>query len=267
MIIPHLPFEDYFARDAVSKSQLWELHTRSPAHARVAKEQSNAMAMGVAVHCAVLEPDCFRERFVRGPEDRRGNKWKEAQEEHGSALLVASDYDAALEIRDALMHEPVLRGLVRDADVMLEASGFAPCADTGLPLRCRPDAWRPSLGVIADLKVTNDARPEAFARRVEQFGYHAQEAHYTDTWSAALDDADAISAFVFITVEPKPPYAYAIYELEPSAVIEGRLRIAEAKKTWAACATSGVWPGYPREIQPLDLRKWAYKLTTPEENL
>jgi exodeoxyribonuclease VIII len=265
MIEQGLAFENYLARDAVSKTQLWTLHTRSPAHARVEKEQSNAMAMGVAVHCAVLEPDCFRERFVRGPDDRRGNKWKEAIEEHGARLLTAGDYDDALAIRDALMHEPVIRQITGAAETLREASAFASCPETGLAVRCRPDAWQMQLGLMADLKTTTDARPEQFARRVEQFGYHAQEAHYTDTWTAA--GGGDISAFVFIAVETKPPYAYALYELEPSAVVEGRLRLQQAKATWAECARTGVWPGYAREIQPLDLRKWAYRLTTPEENL
>lgn len=260
---PTLSFESYLRRDAVSKSSLWTLHTRSPAHARVEKEQSNAMAMGVAVHCAVLEPDHFESRFVRGPDDRRGKKWTEALEEHGGRLLTSGDYDDALAVRDALRFDPTISKLV-GPQTMREASAFAPCPETGLIRRCRPDAYDARAALMADLKVTTDARPEQFARRVEQFGYHAQEAHYTDTWGAA--GGGDVAAFVFIVVERDPPYAYSIYEMEPTAVDEGRAIITHALDVWSACQQAGKWPGYATGIQPLDLRKWAYKLTpSPQE--
>lgn len=258
-IVHDMPFEQYLATPAVSKSGLWTLHTRSPAHARIDKEESNAMKLGTAVHCAVLEPDEFLGRFVRGPDDRRGNRWKEHLEEHGDRLLTSGDYDAALAIRDALSRHPTIRRLT-GAGTVREVSAFAVDPVTGLQMRARPDAFVPELSIIADLKVTKDARPSEFARRVGQLGYHAQEAIYSDVWRAAGGD---LGAFVFIVAEPEPPYSFQIFELQPDAVEEGRAIARKALDRWAQCVEADAWPGYPADVQPLDLRKYDYRETQP----
>jgi exodeoxyribonuclease VIII len=258
-IVHGMPFADYLAGPEVSKSSLWTLHSRSPAHARVEKEASNAMQLGTAIHCAILEPDFFTERFHRGPDDRRGNKWKEAQEECGDRLLTSGDYDDALAVRDAVSSHPVIRRLT-GAGTVREVSAFGTDPITGLAIRTRPDAFAPGIGLMADLKTTTDARASEFARRVGQLGYHAGEAIYTDTWRAAGGELDA---FVFIVVEPKPPYAAQVFELSPDAVEEGRVIIRKALDAWARCVEAGAWPAYPTDVQPLDLRKWDYRETQP----
>jgi exodeoxyribonuclease VIII len=264
-IIHDLPFEAYLAEAAVSKSGLWTLHSRSPAHARVDKEESNAMKLGTAIHCAVLEPDEFEARYVRGPDDRRGNKWKEAVElaiEDGKDCLTSGDYDAAVTIRDEIVvGNPLIRRLTSVGTVR-EVSAFAIDPETGLRMRARPDAFAPGLGMLVDLKVTADARQEKWFRRVLDFGYHVQEPHYTDVWRRAGGEADA---FVFLVIEDKPPFAHAIYELAPPDIAEGEAIRRKALTSWAECARVGEWPGYPPGVQQLALPKWAFTLTNPEE--
>lgn len=261
-----LPFEDYLAAGAVSKSGLWTLHTRSPAHARVEREESNAMKLGTAVHCAVLEPDEFTARFVRGPDDRRGNRWKEALElaaDDGKDLLTSGDYDAALQIRDTVVvGNPLIRKLTGVGTVR-EVSAFARDSETGLPCRARLDAYAPALAMGVDLKITTNATPDKWFRRVLDFGYHVQEPHYTDIWRRAGGEIDA---FVFLVIEDKPPFAHAIYELAPPDVAEGEAIRRAALLKWAECERTGEWPGYPPGVQQLALPKWAFKLTDPEEH-
>jgi len=258
-IAHNLPFETYLQRGDVSKSTLWTLYTKSPAHALIEKEPSPAMQLGSAVHCAVLEPDTFDERFVRGPDDRRGVRWKEALDEHGAKLLTSGDYDDALRIRDALQRDPLVRRLTT-GDVWREVSGFWRDPETGLVVRCRPDAYRPSLRLMADVKTTTDARATTWRKRVAEFGYHAQEALYTDGWRACGMEVDA---FVFIAVETSAPYAHCVFDLAPAAVDEGRAAMREALQTFAQCKAANRWPAYPSEPQSLDIPSWAYRLTTP----
>lgn len=254
-----LAFEAYQAAPAVSKSLLWTAITRSPAHARVEREPSAALALGAAVHCAILEPDAFERRYVRGPEDRRGLKWKEALDEHGDALLVAKDYDDALRLRDVVLRNATIRGLVTGS-VQREVSGFWIDPETQLLCRCRPDAYRPDLGLLIDLKTTRDARARGFANSVAEYGYHAQEALYTDGWRAC---GQTVEAFVFLAIESSEPFATALYELEPSAVQEGRVQMRQGLDLWSKCAAEDRWPAYPPGVQPLDIPKWAYRLTDP----
>mgnify|MGYP000172587460 CR=1 FL=1 len=253
------PFSTYVKLDRVSKTLLHEVYDRSPAHAMVAKEESNAMKVGTAVHCAVLEPDLFRDRFKRGPEDRRGLRWKAFTDEYGEGALTAGDYDLALELRDAIRHNEYVKKLT-GAGAYREITACSTDPETGLKCRMRADAYVPGDGILCDLKTTNDARPEHFRRTVKQFGYHLQEAHYSKTWRDAGGDT---AAFFFVVVEPQPPYAVKIYELDPDTAAEGEAIRRKAMATVAECYETGVWPGYSEAPEPIGLGKWDYKETVP----
>ncbi len=255
-------FENYLKQDRVSKSLLWDTFDRSPAHARQGKEESNAMKIGTATHCVLLEPDMFRARFVRGPDDRRGNKWKDAlavAASDGRDLLTAGDYDSALMLRDVVKDMAYIKKLTGNG-AYREITACATDPDTGLKTRMRADAYVPGDGILIDLKTTADARPEPFMRSVRNFGYHLQEAHYSRTWSLA---GGASVAFLFVVVEPEAPFAVKIYELDPDTVAEGEAIRQRAMATWAECVAAGAWPSYSQEPEVIGLRKFDYKMTVP----
>lgn len=259
-----LAFETYLAQPRVSKSTLWTFHTRSPAHSRVEKEPSNVMAFGTAAHCAVLEPDAFTSRFKRGPNDRRGNKWKDFIAKVGEgAALTADDYDGILQLRDAIRHHPLIRQLTGEG-LRREVTAFWTDPETGLQLRARPDAINERLPIMADLKSTTDARPAEFARVAGRLGYHLQEAIYSEGWRVA-NGLDAPLAFVFIALERTPPYAFRIFEMDPDAAAEGHAIMRKALDQYARCKARNEWPGYPHEVEPLSLRKWDFSETQPGE--
>jgi hypothetical protein len=129
---------------------------------------------------------------------------------------------------------------------------------TGELCRCRPDLYREDLGIIVDVKSTASAHPDAFARSVVNYGYHAQEAFYSDGWRSLGKPVDG---FVFLAWEKKAPFAYAVYELPPSIVEEGRALMREALETYAECVKAERWPGYGEGVQELSFKRWAYRLT------
>jgi hypothetical protein len=101
--------DEYHKGPGVSKSGLWAIHTKTPAHFKnppVKEETTRSKAIkdfGTAAHLAILKPDEFEKKVVKGPSDRRGNKWKdlaEACELDGSLLLVEDTYESVLRIRD-----------------------------------------------------------------------------------------------------------------------------------------------------------------------
>lgn len=257
----HIPFEHYLAQDRASKTTLWTLYDRSPAHARVVKEQTNAMQNGQVIHCAVLEPDEFRSRFVRGAENRRGKRWLELVEEHGEGALTYEQYDNALALRDAVKDHPYIKKLTGPS-AYREVSAFAVDPITGLPTKARLDGYLPGDGVGNDLKISADARYDWFIKQVRTLGYHMGEAHYTKVWRDAGAD---LKAFVHIVVEPEPPYAVKIYDLDPDTIAEGEAIRAKAMERWAHCVETGVWPGYDEKpvVETIGLRKYDYKETVP----
>jgi exodeoxyribonuclease VIII len=269
----NLSNEDYHVGPGISKTGLWTIATKTPAHYRFGERKDTAaFDLGTAAHLALLEPHEFEGQVVSGPEDRRGNKWKDAELQvaaQGGILLTAGDYDKALRIRDSGERNATLRDLRRGA--LIEASGYAIDHETGMLCRCRPDAYNASAGVILDLKTTTDGGREAFSRAAANFGYHMQEAFYTDVWRAAgLIDRRAqgqafqgrVDAFIFVVIEKTAPFLVSCYELSPSAVDEGREQYKRALATYAECARTDAWPGYPEDPEPLDIPAWAYRTTT-----
>lgn len=255
-----VPFDHYLAQDRVSKTGLWDIYERSPAHALVAKEESNAMRNGAAIHCAVLEPDEFTSRFVRGAENRRGNRWLNLVEEHGADnVLTYEEYDNALALRDAIRHDKYVK-LLTGPLAHREVSAFATDPVTGLKTRMRADGYVPGHAMMQDLKTTTDARAIPFRQKVRAFGYHLQEAHYKKTWK---DAGAEVKYFVFIVVEPKPPFAFKIYDLGPDTIAEGEEIRRIAMEKWKSCVDSGKWPGYETDPEILDLGKYDFKETVP----
>lgn len=257
-----IPNESYHAGPGVSKSGLWTIQTQSPAHYKFAvREEKKEFDFGEACHLAILQPNEFEKNVTRGPEDRRGNKWKDQAEfckSEGKLLLTAPDYDGVLSIRDAVHADVWINSIITGGEPMIEASGYWIDPETGALCRCRPDLYRRDLKIMVDVKSTVSAHPEAFARSVTNYGYHAQEAHYSDGWRELGEDVDG---FVFLAWEKKAPFAYAVYELPPSIVDEGRAAIRKGLRTYADCEQSGNWPGYGDGVQELSFKRWAYQHT------
>lgn len=260
-IYEDIPGEAYHAGPGISRTGLWKIHSRSPRHFRFGKQKdTDAFSLGEAAHLAILQPDAFETRVCRGPDDRRGNRWKDAQEAaelDGRMLLTAGDFDAVLEIRDAVHSDAWVSAILTGGDRQIEASGCWLDEETGVLCRCRPDLYRRDLKVIVDIKTTVSARSDDFAKSVVSYGYHAQEAFYSDGWRVLGQEVDA---FVFIALEKEAPWAKAVYELPPSIVEEGRAIMRKTLPVFEECQRTNIWPGYPEGVQELQFPRWAYTL-------
>lgn len=262
--------EEYHASEPTSKSKLWKLWSKTPFHARYARakamtsQQQIALEVGKAAHIAILEPHLLEESVTRGPSDRRGNKWKEAQDfaaAAGTILLTASDYEMVLLIRDAAAVVPEIALLQDDAEHVVETSAYTTDPRTGLEVKCRPDMYSPAHRLIGDIKTAADASYFAFKRDVGKFGYHMQHALYSEVWEAGTELP--VDGFFFISMEKSDPPAVACYELTTSAIAEGYAQYCAAMDLYKECLEKDEWPGYPSGIQKIGLNYRDYKLTPP----
>lgn len=253
-VIHDMPAADYHAHPAVSKSVLDKI-ARSPLHARayldgVRDEPTAAMQFGTALHAAVLEPLRFANEYAVFDGDRRTKDGKaryEALQASGTSIISAGDFDAITAMAVAVRNHRIAGSLLQDG--VAEASVFWQHPPTGLELKCRPDYWIRERGLVVDIKTCEDASPTGFARSVAAYRYHVQAAHYRNGTGA--------SRFVFIAIEKKAPYAVATYELDVAALEHGHALRERDLQAYASCAEFSIWPGYPDEIVPLALPKWA----------
>ena len=247
---------EYHAADGISKSDLDLIH-RSPAHYKAARhEDTPALRFGSAFHCAVLEHDRFNEMYTIIEGDRRTKVVKDSIKEAeaaGKIILTHDDFDALMGMAQAVFKNPICAALLRDS--LKEHSVFSEL--DGVRVKCRPDGWNVEKGVLFDLKSTEDASPEGFARTVAKYRDHVQDALYRHVIASATNcDADDLS-FIFIAVEKKPPFAVALYQLDELAALQGWVDAREDLRTYRYAETTGKWNGYSPRIETLSLPRWA----------
>lgn len=256
--------EEYHGGPGVSKSGLWELWTKTPYHYRYGERPTSAEKdMGKATHIAILEPETLEARVSRGPDDRRGNKWKDFLdfcEYNKTVPLIAEQFDHALRIRDLSDTCEQLR-IMRDGETIVETSAYHIDEETGMLVKTRPDMYSKAHRIIVDIKTAASAAPEAFARSVGKFGYHVQEPLYTDVWSRG--SGFDVEAFFFVVFEKSKPPTVAVYELDAASVAEGHAIYRAALAAYAKCFNADEWPSYSPDVQQIGLKPWDFKLTKP----
>ena len=63
--------------------------------------------------------------------------------------------------------------------------------------------------------------------------------------------------FVFVAVESEWPYAACAVMLDDEGKAQGRRDYRRNLNTYAECRKSGIWPGYSKSIEIVNLPTWA----------
>jgi len=196
LILPGLDEAIYHSAPGIGSS-LMRSATQSMAHYKLRKDEKNErtreMIIGSAIHCLVLEPDYFLERFAVQPERlKAGNNgpyiaWKSEQT---TPILTRSMLAIAMAAAESVMDrastyfmdgEPEKSYWLRDA--------------SGLILKARIDYEIGDLGI--DLKSTGDKDKFKFAKTV-RYDYAVQDALYRRV--------TGLSELIFIGVGKDAPY-------------------------------------------------------------
>jgi hypothetical protein len=126
--------------------------------------------------------------------------------------------------------------------------------DTGIKCKARADYYVEARAACFDLKTTEDARPDSFARSVAKYRYHVQHAFYASGFAAI---GKPLRHFVFVAIEKKPPYAIGLYVLDADAIERGDRDARANLTTLADCIERGEFPAYSPSIETLSLPRWA----------
>lgn len=257
--------EAYHAGPGVSKSQLDDIAV-CPAFyqwrkaAPVDTEKTKALDMGTALHCRLLEPDEFKNRFIIAPEfNRRTTAGKEEEKAFiesctstGKTVMTAEEGRILDFMFDSTMAHPFARMLLEHEGVS-EASHYWIDEETGELCRIRPDKRLVNLPVILDVKKVGDMA--RFSRHVEEFRYHVQDAMYREGVRRTLGEEHK---FAFIAVSESIDcgrYPVHVFELDPDDVDTGYRLFRRDLSTWHKCRTSGEWYGVETISRPVWARK------------
>ena len=260
-IIPGISIEDYHSGPGVSKSQL-DQFAKSPAHYLASlttpRKETDAMKIGSLFHTMVLEPE--KSNFVVGPDVNKNTKewraFKADAEASGQTIIDQATLDMLNGMVASVRAHPAANALLSGPGIA-EGSCFWHDERSGELCRCRPDKYRQDLGIIVDLKSTEDASPKEFARSIANYRYHMQSAYYQD--GVEMATGDFIKGFVFVACEKKPPYCTAVYQLDMQGVEAGRITYQRLLLDLADCKASGKFPGYSERIETISLPAWTAK--------
>ena len=258
-----VPIDEYHKSIATSKSQLDQL-AKSPAHYLASlttqRKETPAMRIGSLFHGLVLEPE--RVKIAVAPvcdkrtEDGKATWEAFCAENIGAEIVTAEEGEMLTGMVASVRAHPAASALLSGPGIA-EGSAYWVDEYSGELCRCRPDFYRQDLGIIVDLKSTEDASPKEFARSIAKYRYQVQSAFYQDGLEAAT--GDYIKGFLFVAVEKKAPYAVAVYQLDMQGVEAGRIAYRDNLIALADCKASGKFPAYSDRVETISLPAWAAK--------
>jgi hypothetical protein len=275
-----VPFADYLAWPAVSRSGVLEPMRRSPAYYKATKGTDNrtpAKNLGSALNDLALQPHLFPDRFILTTKCVARTGKGEPCTSNGSIVIDGLCYCGKhADKGDATKGGPMLLtpeqhalavAMAEAIQASPEASAFLKAApgrevsmlwtDPHTKLRCKgrldicgesdPFVYR-----AGDLKMSRAAHPAEFSREANKFGYHRQAAWYLTGLRALGIVCDE---FTDIAVANTVPHEVYVYDLIQDAVMLGQEQNRAALDLYHECVQTNRWPGGGRF--PLSLPAWA----------
>lgn len=239
----------------------------SPLHARqyldTPREETKALRIGSAVHCAALEPELFARKYLCGIDvDKRTKAGKEAYE-----ALMASAGDKIVLTPDeyGLVSNVALaavKALNKLGVTLVETETMYSVEYCGVPLKSAIDAIGDD-DFIYDLKTCESAAPTFTGAlgAIKSYRYNLQGYFYRLVYELATGKRP--KGFRLIFIEKEPPFATAVYEIGPNLAAYAVADFERAVKLYQAGITFDSWPGYPDEPQVIDIGADPAKAATP----
>lgn len=211
---------EYHSRPELSCSQLKTLLKNPYEYIMGIKPESTKnMDFGSCVHKLILEPQDFDKEFAISPKfDLRKTADKEAKQAFetlniGKTLMSKDDYQNAQQCAEIALQ--IAGKFFKDG--VAENSYFSEI--DGIKVKCRPDYYIENLGLVVDVKTTQDASPDGFTRSIANFGYHIQAAFYSDVLQSL---GKPVNKFLFVAIETKEPFMVGLFTLDDVGMDFGR---------------------------------------------
>ena len=215
----------------------------------IERTQSSAMELGTAIHMMLLEPHVAMTELVRIPPDvlsksgaKSGKAWDEFEQEHsGKVLLKHREYVAINNACEAVRNHLIAGPLIATDGVCELPINWE---FEGIPMRSKLDKVIERFGkarIVIDLKTTADCSEKPFAKTVADQLYHLQGVMYMRAAMQQFSGTDDQWQFVWIAVEPEPPYRVRCYRLGHEAYNVAVSMFERLMKRYRECQETGAW--------------------------
>lgn len=244
---------EQFRDSRLDYRSLFVTHTKHP------DDPSDALRLGSAVHCMMLEPELYDSSVVVFSETKT-LKSKAGAEfvllNPGKIILTEEQSSYVVPMVKSLLSHPKVKeimGMKLWCEKGLKAVHTRFGEPTGLTLKCRPDLLNRHFQV--NIKTSRHKDPASWARDAANLGYHRGGAHYQDVIHRALGWRVKT---VFFVVQNEPDYEPACYFLEDDDIELGREQNERTLYELAQCYKTGEWRALQnREIMRVPLPRYA----------
>ena len=273
------PDAKYHARKEISNSMLGKLdppyrfYAHHEAENPIETKQTDAKDEGAAMHMMLLQPGDFDDRFAVAPDvDRRTKIGKLAWadfvlENAGKTVIKKAQFDRCADMAEAVFREPTAADLLRRAGLH-ETTVLWHDDRHDLDCRARLDKIIPADGILIDIKRSRSAAPRGFQRAIVDYSYHRQAMYYCDGLAQSGEkqyEGARDWPFVWIVIEPEPPYCVGLYTMDDDQRERGRFLYNAGLLSITNCRQANHWPHYTNGVEVLHLPEWAYKDFDPTE--
>lgn len=260
-VLGRIPEPQYRKMEGLAQSDLTQ-YLKSPRHFELREHidrDSDEMAFGTMFHMAFLEPARFKESYIIAPQtmpngemiNRRSSKHREyleAFQEDNLDKIVCSEKD--MELLTAMLNEMARTPLLRE----LFNGGQSECTATwdyrGLKCKGRADYFTAETlhgRVVLDLKTSQHASHDKFARSIHNYAYDCQSAWYRDGFQA--------DKFLFVVIEKSKYPGIGIYDGDLWYEL-GKRRLDRCIDRHLECVSKNHWPSYTEGIELIKPPSW-----------
>ncbi len=191
-----------------------------------------------------------------------------AQEARDDALAHDKTPILARELEVHIAAAVIIKRRLADQGVTFDGGEYQKrvewsCELTGANCKGFIDYYQP--GLIWDLKCVADASPKKVQRSFVDYGWDIAHAAYVDGIETIYPELAGRVRMIFPFAETDPPYAVHLYQPDGAMRDLGANKWHEAKRKWAMCLETGVWPGYFLGVGQISPLPW--QMTAMEEDL
>lgn len=275
-LLTALTFAEYEALPGVNISTLLLLQgkTDAAAHWEIThpRPDTEALALGSAVHAAILEPTVFETMYctqpafgdLRSPANKKAKiEWEEAHAD--TVNLNTEQYATVLAVRAnlATCNDPEIREMM-DGPGQNEIGILFRDEPTNLLCKGRIDRITMLHGwpTIVEVKTTRCLLDRFIETELGEKHYHIRLAWYMDALSM-IRPAEWLTVYLWLgTSEPNE---VRTTQCDDHAYAEGRAVYRHLLDRYAKCQASGDWPSFRHGIEVINPPRWAYRYTKPQE--
>jgi hypothetical protein len=229
---------------------------------RPEEEEKAHFQLGKLLHELLAEgPKCKANWHVlpRGFSDSYVKKFEKEIAERDAAVaagkecIAEADFCKAEAMAARVLTHPV-------AKLMFQTGTFEPTLawqdqETGIWCRVRPDFLPKVRQFIPDLKSTVSAHPKAFAKSVDNYGYHMAAALYLEGLRVLFGERP--KGFILVAVEKTEPFITELYQIDEEALAFGAVQNRRALRTLADCIEHDHWPTYGDGVNLIGLPRYS----------